>query len=93
MVTMVCTGAFSEKSPKPLSKGDVIRLLKGNVSPKRVADLARERRIDFDVTLEVEKQLREAGRRFALGSASRSRTKGCGASHRAGPGACHLPRL
>ncbi len=60
-VTMVCTGASSEKSPKPLSKEDVIRLLKGDVSPRRVADLARERKIDFQVTPEVEKELRQAG--------------------------------
>ncbi len=55
-------GARAQSASRaPLSKEDVLRLLKGDVSPKRVADLAHQRNIDFDVTLEVEKELREAG--------------------------------
>ncbi len=54
------------QAPKPLSKGDVIRLLKGDVSPSRVGDLARERKIDFEVTPEAEKELRQAGGDDAL---------------------------
>ncbi len=49
------------QAPKPLSKDDVIRLLKGDVSPTHVAELAKERKIDFEVTPQVEKELRDAG--------------------------------
>ena len=36
-------------------------MLKGEVSPKRVAVLARQRGIDFQITPEVESELRRAG--------------------------------
>jgi hypothetical protein len=49
------------QAPKPLSKNDVIRLLKGDVSPIDLAELAKERKIDFQMTAEVEKDLRGAG--------------------------------
>jgi hypothetical protein len=53
--------ANPQGTSKPLSKDDVIRLLKGDVSSKRVAELARERKIDFELTEGVEKELRQAG--------------------------------
>jgi formylglycine-generating enzyme len=53
--------AQSQAKPKPLSKDTVIRLLKGDVSPIHVADLARERGIDFQMTRETENELRQAG--------------------------------
>ncbi len=56
----------SQGSRKPLSKEEVIDLLKGYVSPKRVSDLARERGIDFAVTPDVERELRRAGANDAL---------------------------
>jgi formylglycine-generating enzyme required for sulfatase activity len=51
----------SQAKPKPLSKDTVIRLLKGDVSPIHVADLAREHGIDFQMTPETERELRQAG--------------------------------
>ncbi len=54
--------ASSQRAPKPpLSKADVIYLLKGDVSPKRVGEIARERGIDFEVTPTVRSELRRAG--------------------------------
>jgi len=49
-----------------ISKEEVLTLLKGDVSPKHVADMATERKIDFEVTSEVEKELRAAGANDAL---------------------------
>ncbi len=46
---------------QPYSKEAIVGLLKGEVSPKRVAVLARQRGIDFQITPEVESQLRRAG--------------------------------
>jgi hypothetical protein len=53
--------AAGRPAAKPLTKADVIDLLKGDVPPQRVGDLARERGIDFQVTSEVEGELRRAG--------------------------------
>jgi hypothetical protein len=44
-----------------LSIDDVVKLLKGQVSPHRVAQRARQQGIDFEVTPEVEQELRRAG--------------------------------
>jgi hypothetical protein len=53
--------AHAQVSPKQLTKDDVITLLKGDVSPKRVAELVQQRGIDFVVTPETEQQLRRLG--------------------------------
>jgi len=53
--------ARAQAPPKPLTKQDVIRLLKGDVAPKRVAELARQRGISFELTAETEAELRRAG--------------------------------
>ncbi len=53
--------AQGQASKEPLSKDEVISLLKGYVSPKRVAKLARERGVDFELTPETERELRQAG--------------------------------
>ena len=45
----------------PLSKERVLTFLHGDVSPHRVAEIARERGIDFRLTTEIEKELRDAG--------------------------------
>ena len=45
----------------PYTKEAIVGLLKGEVSPKRVAVLARQRGIDFQITSEVESELRRAG--------------------------------
>lgn len=44
-----------------LSKDDVVKLLKGQVSPHRVGQRAREQGIDFELTSETERELRRAG--------------------------------
>ena len=51
----------AQASKKPLSKDAIIRLLKGEVSPGRVAAMAREQGIDFQMSPETEKELRAAG--------------------------------
>jgi len=51
---------------KPWTKDQIIRLLKGDVSPTRVAVLARQRGIDFQITSETETELRQAGATAAL---------------------------
>ena len=51
----------AQKSSKPITKDEVISLLKGEVSSPRIAELVRERGISFAVTRSTETQLREAG--------------------------------
>jgi hypothetical protein len=53
--------ARAQVSPKPLSEDEIVRLLKGDVSPKRVAELARERGLSFELTPEAAGELRNAG--------------------------------
>jgi len=53
--------ALAQPAPKPLSKADVVDLLKGDVPAARVGELARERGIDFQVTPANEDELRRAG--------------------------------
>lgn len=48
-------------SSRPYSKEAIVGLLKGEVSPKRIAALARQRGIDFVITPKVESELRRAG--------------------------------
>ena len=63
---MLCAGllplkAAAQGAPHRLSKEDVVKLLTGQVSPHRVSQRARQQGIDFEVTPEVERQLRQAG--------------------------------
>ena len=51
----------AQKSAKPITKDEVISLLKGGVPSPRLAELVRERSISFAVTRQTETQLREAG--------------------------------
>ncbi len=46
---------------KPVSKDEVVQLLKGGVPPARVIDIVRERGISFDLSQQVEEELRAAG--------------------------------
>lgn len=68
LLLAICPGIYAQtqSSQKPLSKDDVVKLLTGNVSSKRVGALARERGIDFQVTPETEKELSSAGADDAL---------------------------
>jgi hypothetical protein len=61
--------ARAQPEPKPLSKDDVLKLLTGSVSARRIGDLARQRGIDFQITQETENELRQAGADDALLSA------------------------
>jgi formylglycine-generating enzyme required for sulfatase activity len=45
----------------PLSRDQVVHLLKSYVSPKVIAGMVRERTIDFQMTQQVESELRQAG--------------------------------
>ncbi len=56
----------AQASRKPMSKDAVIMLLKGEVSPNHVADMARERGIDFELTPAVERELQKAGATHSL---------------------------
>jgi hypothetical protein len=66
-VALILCGIFSllqapaQVSKKPLSKEAIIGLLKGEVSPNRVAAIAREQGIEFQMSPETEKELRAAG--------------------------------
>ncbi len=51
----------AQAQPKPLTKEQIVRMLKGDVLPNRVAELARQRGIDFQLTPDAESELREAG--------------------------------
>lgn len=62
MLTILLLPAWAgQKSPKPLTKDEVVSLLKGEVPSPRIAELVRERGITFTVTRQTETQLREAG--------------------------------
>lgn len=50
-----------QSGPTPLSKNDILELLTGSVSAEKVAEMAKDRKIDFEVTPEVEKELHDAG--------------------------------
>src|SRR5215471_16967008 len=70
-LALVCGSTPAQVAPKPLSQQDVTKLLKGAVSPKRVGELVRERKIDFEVSPDVERELRAVGADDALIAALR----------------------
>jgi len=51
----------AQASHKPLTKDATLQLLRGDVPPTRVAELARERGIDFQITPEIASDLKQAG--------------------------------
>jgi hypothetical protein len=65
LVCLLCLlsggGATAQTPPKALSKTEVVSLLQGAVPPDRIAEIVRKRGIDFQVTPETEKELRDAG--------------------------------
>ncbi len=65
---------YAGAQSKPLSKDDVMRLLKGTVSSERVEELAKENGINFALTPETEAALRDAGATNALLSTLRGLT-------------------
>jgi tetratricopeptide (TPR) repeat protein len=52
---------LTEKTTNPFTLQDIAFALRERVEPKRVATLAHERGVDFDLTNESESQLRRAG--------------------------------
>ena len=66
MVTVFAPNVSAQEPPKPLSKDRVVEYLKGEVSPARVAEIVRQRGVDFETTPEIEKELRSAGATDAL---------------------------
>jgi hypothetical protein len=73
---LVTTGPLAaQQRSKPLTKQEVISLLKGEVSHSRIEDLAREKGIAFQVTPQVERELRAAGADDSLLRALRSASK------------------
>jgi hypothetical protein len=54
-------GKSTSNEPKPLTEADVINLLKDEVPPSRVGEIARERKIDFQITAEADRKIRLAG--------------------------------
>jgi DNA-binding beta-propeller fold protein YncE len=66
VVLVFCAVLFSRTASaqnprKPLSKDEVVELLKGGISSGRVADIAHDRGINFELTPEAEDELRGAG--------------------------------
>jgi len=61
LAAVLSTASAQVAAGPPLSKANVLKLLKSYVSPKVVAEYARVRKIDFKVTPEVEQELRAAG--------------------------------
>jgi len=53
--------AYAWQNPKPLKEADLIYLLKNDVPASRVAELAQNKGIDFELTPKTEKELRQAG--------------------------------
>ncbi len=62
----LCAVNVQAQARKPYTKDAIVGMLKGQVAPQRVAVLARERGIDFEITPQVENELRRAGATAAL---------------------------
>jgi PEGA domain len=54
-------GVAAQAAHRPLTKDQTVQLLRGDVPPARVAELAREQGIDFQMRPEIESDLRQAG--------------------------------
>jgi formylglycine-generating enzyme required for sulfatase activity len=61
LVIGLCAVNVRAQAGPPYSKDQIVGMLKGEVSPKRVTVLARQRGINFQITSEVESELRRAG--------------------------------
>ncbi len=61
LVLGFCAVNVHAQARKPYTKDAILGLLKGEVAPQRVAVLARQRGIDFQITSQVESELRRAG--------------------------------
>ncbi len=61
VATLLPGGSDARAPQQPLSKDEVVNLLKEGVAPTQIEALARQHGISFEVTEGVERQLREAG--------------------------------
>jgi formylglycine-generating enzyme required for sulfatase activity len=57
----LCAVNVHAQAPKPYDKDAILYLLNNKVMPARVGVLARQRGIDFQISTEVESELRQAG--------------------------------
>jgi formylglycine-generating enzyme required for sulfatase activity len=60
-VGLSAVNGWAQAAQQPYSKKAIIGLLKGQVSLNRITVLARQRGVDFQITPEVESELRRAG--------------------------------
>jgi len=61
IVVLVLFSAPVHAQQKPWTPQQIVKMLNGDVPPKRVAELVHERGIDFQVSPEIESELRQAG--------------------------------
>jgi formylglycine-generating enzyme required for sulfatase activity len=61
VVLLGVRGDAQERARKPLRIEEIERLLRGQVSPLRIADIVEEEGVSFEVTAEVRERLRKAG--------------------------------
>ena len=70
VISVLCASclsyALAQRSSTPLTRENVLQLLSGGVSCKRIASIAEERKIDFAMDSDVETQLRRVGATDAL---------------------------
>jgi hypothetical protein len=66
LVALCQTMGRGQTEAKPLTEEQVLKLLRGDVASVRVAQLARERGIDFTLSPDDERRLRRAGAGAAL---------------------------
>jgi len=59
--TLYIDAKLTVAGPLPFTSQDVVDLLQGGVSPKRAGDLVKKRGVDFDLTADIEQQIRAAG--------------------------------
>lgn len=61
MLPAVMEARAAQTARRPLTKDQTLQLLRGDVPPARIDALAREQGIDFQITPDVEGDLRQAG--------------------------------
>ena len=59
--TLEVQAELKTAGPGPFTVQDVVDMLRGEISPKRVLTLVQQRGVDFALTDEIEKQIRDAG--------------------------------
>lgn len=75
LFNMLLSQPVLAQAPKGLSKEDVIKLLRAEVASRRIEALVEERGISFELTAEVEQELRGAGANSDLIEVVRANSK------------------